>query len=232
MKNINRLITTVILYLIISACGKEERLMYKESPAIYFSRDFPLPDSVNYTFVVKPDTLLRDTVYLNIRITGLATDADRKFNLVIADSSTAIKGTHFDIGPAVVKAGQYAVKFPVYLFRTPDMKNKVFSVYFRIASSDDFAEGFAGNLKYQIRVTDMLLKPSDWSDFFYGAYSLTKHQFMVSRLGTTAITMGTGAQFSEIMSILQKMRVELIRYENANGPLVDENGNRVTFPAI
>jgi Domain of unknown function (DUF4843) len=222
MKNINRLIATAILYLLISACGKEDRLMYKEPPAIYFSRDFVLPDSINYTFVVKPDTVLRDTVYLNIRITGL----------VIADSSTAVKGTHFDIGPAVIKAGEYAIKFPVYLFRTPDMKNKVFSVYFRIASSDDFAAGFANSLKYQIRITDMLLKPADWSDFFYGAYSLTKHQFMVSRLGTTAITMGTGAQFSEIMSILQKMRVELVKYENVNGPLIDENGNRVTFPAI
>ena len=232
MKNISGLIATAILYLLISACSKEERLMYKEAPAIYFSRDFVMPDSINYTFAVKPDTVLRDTVYLNIRISGLATKTDRKFNLVIADSSTAVKGKHFDIGPTVIKAGEYAIKFPVYLFRTADMKDKVFAIYFRIAGSDDFAAGFGNSLNYQIKVTDKLLKPADWSDFFYGAYSLTKHQFMVSRLGTTAITMGTGAQFSQIMSILQKMRVDLVKYENANGPLIDENGNRVTFPAI
>jgi hypothetical protein len=232
MKNIYRLIATAILYLLVSACGKEERLMYKEAPAIYFSRNVVMPDSVNYTFVVKPDSVLKDTVYLNIQISGLASDKDRTFNLVIADSSTAVKGKHFDIGPTVIKAGQYAIKFPVYLFRTPDMKDKVFSIYFSMGSSADFAAGFSNSLKYQVRVTDKLLKPADWSDFFYGPYSLTKHQFMVSRLGTTAITMGTGAQFSEIMSILQKMRVELVKYESANGPLVDENGNKVTFPAI
>lgn len=191
-----------------------------------------MPDSINYTFVVKPDSVLKDTLYLNIRISGLAANTDRKFNLVMADSSTAVKGKHFDIGPTVIKAGEYAIRLPVYLFRTADMKDKVFSIYFRIAASDDFAAGFSDNLKYQIRVTDKLLKPADWSDFFYGTYSLTKHQFMVSRLGTTAITMGTGAQFSEIMSILQKMRVELVKYENTNGPLIDENGNRVTFPTI
>lgn len=232
MKNANQLLSAILLYILVSACTKEERLMFKESPSIYFSRDFTFPDSISYSFVVKPDTVQRDTVYLNVRITGTAMNTDRKFNLMIADSSTAVRGTHFDIGDPVIKAGEYAAKIPVYLLRTPDMKHKVFSIYFRIGASNDFQAGFNNNLNYQVVVTDMLLKPSDWSTFFYGAYSLVKHQFMVSRLGTTAITMGTGAQFSEIMSILQKMRVELIKYENANGPLIDENGNRVTFPTI
>ncbi|SEW54218.1 DUF4843 domain-containing protein [Chitinophaga arvensicola] len=232
MKNINRLIASFLIYLLIGACGKEDRLMYKEAPSISFRRDVVMPDSINYTFVVKPDSLLTDTIYLNIRISGVASDKDRKFNLMTGENSTAIKGKHFDIGETVIKAGVYAIKFPVYLHRTPDMKDKIFSIYFRMGSSDDFKAGFDNSLTYQVKVTDKLLKPADWSDFFYGSYSLAKHQFMVSRLGTTAITMGTGAQFSQIMSILQKMRVELIKYENVNGPLIDENGNRVTFPTI
>jgi hypothetical protein len=228
-------ITVILLIFILAACTKEDRLMYKESPSVYFYQQIVNPDSINYTFVVKPDSVLTDTLYLNLRITGVAADKDRKVNIILADSSTAKKGVHFNIPDAIIKAGTYDVKVPVYILRTADEKNSVFTAYFTIAASDDFKPGYSNDLIYKIGITDQLIKPSDWSgiiELFYGAYSKVKHQFMVSRLGTTAITLTTGAQFSEIMSILQKMRVELIKYEDANGPLIDENGTRVTFPVL
>jgi hypothetical protein len=228
-------IAIVIILLTAIACSKEERLTYEESPSVYFYKFRTNPDSTNYTFVVKPDSVLTDTLYLTLRISGVAVDRDRKVNIVLADSSTAQSGKHFTIPEAIIKAGTYDAKIPVYVLRSPDEKDSIFVAYFNIASSEDFKAGYSGDLTYKIGITDQLIKPSDWSGItalFYGAYSKVKHQFMVSRLGTTAITISTGAQFSEIMSILQKMRVELIKYEAENGPLIDENGVRVTFPVL
>lgn len=228
-------IAIVIILLTAVACSKEERLTYNESPSVYFYKFRTNPDSTNYTFVVKPDSVLTDTLYLMLRITGVAADKDRKVNIVLADSSTAQQGKHFNIPEAIIKAGAYDTRVPVIVLRSPDEKDSVFVAYFNIAASADFQPGYFADLTYKIGITDQLIKPGDWSgitELFYGAYSKVKHQFMVSRLGTTAITISTGAQFSEIMSILQKMRVELIKYEAENGPLTDENGIRVTFPVL
>lgn len=236
-KNYNSMKYIVIILLLFTAaaCTKEERLTYNESPSVYFYKFITNPDSINYTFVVKPDSVLTDTLYLNLRITGQASDKDRKVNIVLGDGSTAQKGKHFNIAEAIIKAGTYDVKVPVYILRSPDEKDSIFVAWFNIAASDDFKPGYNSDLTYKIGITDQLIRPADWSgitELFYGAYSKVKHQFMVSRLGTTAITISTGAQFSEIMSILQKMRVELVKYEAQNGPLIDENGVRVTFPVL
>ena len=228
-------ITIIMILLTVASCKKEERLTYNESSSVYFYKFRTNPDSTNYTFVVKPDSVLTDTLYLMLRISGVAVDKDRKVNIVLADSSTAQQGKHFNIPEAIIKAGAYDAKIPVYVLRSPDEKDSIFIAYFNIAPSADFKPGYNSDLTYKIGITDQLIKPSDWNgitELFYGAYSKAKHQFMVSRLGTTAITISTGAQFSEIMSILQKMRVELIKYEAENGPLIDENGVRVTFPVL
>lgn len=238
MKNIiNKIYLLACLALAFTACDKDDRLMYEEAPEVYFYNGSSVvnPDSVEYTFVIKPDTLMRDTVLLNLRISGSASDKDRVVNLKLGEGSNAVKDKHFSFDPVIVKAGEYSVQVPVYLLRTEDMKNTLFKIYLEIGESEDFKIGFANRTSYLIKVTDQLIRPSDWAgivELFYGKYSKVKHQFMVSRLGTTKITMSTGAQFSEIMSILQKMRVELIKYEAENGPLIDENGDVVTFPTL
>ncbi|MBV7531399.1 DUF4843 domain-containing protein [Chitinophaga sp. sic0106] len=235
MKTKLLLLIAAVVLVFTQACTKEDRLMYDQEPSVYFYKQIVNPDSVNYSFVVKPDSVTQDTIWLNLRITGKAGNTDRKINIQLDDSSTATAGKHFMMPQAVIAAGTYSVRTPVIILRSPDEKDSVFTAYFSIGDSPDLQKGYSDKLSYKISVTDQLVKPSDWNgitELFYGSYSKVKHQFMVSRLGTTAVTMSTGAQFSELMSILQKMRVDLLKYEAINGPLIDENGTRVTFPVI
>ena len=213
-------------------CNKEDRLMYENDPGIFFFEGWYIlnPDSIDRTFVVKPEDIIKDTVMLNLRISGFAADKDREVNLVVADSSTGERGKHFQFDPVIIKAGEYTAQVPVYLSRTPDMKTKQFRIWLTLGESADFEPAFGNRTSYLIKVTDQLSKPEDWGDWLYGNYSLVKHQFMVSRLGHARITMSMGAQFSEMLSILQKMRTELADYELEHGVLIDENGDQVTFP--
>lgn len=214
------------------ACNKGEKLMYTDDPGIFFFEGYTTvnPDSIDRSFVVKPDDITADTVILQLRISGFAADKDRQVNLLVADSSTGEKGKHFRFDPVIVKAGEYKVDVPVYLLRTPDMKQNQFRIWLTLGESADFKPAFKSRISYLIKVSDQLTKPEDWEDWLYGNYSLVKHQFMVSRLGHAKITMSMGAQFSEMLSILQKMRTELADYELENGLLMDENGDQVTFP--
>ncbi|ATL46056.1 hypothetical protein COR50_02135 [Chitinophaga caeni] len=234
MKSIYKFLFTISCIAACYACSKEERLMFDEPAGIYFydGTNVVDKDSVDYSFIIKPDTLVQDTVYLYLRISGEASDVDRAVNIGFTGKTTAIEGKHFTLTPPVIKAGEYDAEVPVYLHRTEDMQDSTFVIQFEIKDNEVFRQGPTDRLLYKITVTDQLIKPSDWQTLFYGSYSKVKHQFMVSRLGTTAITISTGAQFSQIMSILQKMRVELLNYEKENGPLFDENGDRVTFPTL
>ncbi|MEC5143234.1 DUF4843 domain-containing protein [Chitinophaga sp. 212800010-3] len=236
MKIISSIIATILLFfitVIFTECKKGERLMYKNAPLVYFSGSVPaaLGDSLPYSFVVRPDTVTKDTVTLRFRISGFAADKDRSVNVQIDQSTTAKQGTHFDISPAVIKAGSYTAEMYVILHRTPDLKEKTFLINLVIDKSPEFDVGL-GNSDLRIFVTDQLLMPSDWPDFIYGPYSRVKHQFMVEHLNSIKITESLGAQLSEMLAILQKMRLELLKYESVNGPLMDENGERVTFPSF
>lgn len=233
-------ITCTITAVILTSCSESEELMFNiEKPGVYFYKLNGQEgiDSLDYSFVISPASVLKDTLdeELRVRIMGQAAPYDREINLKVDDSSTAIRGEHFDFpNPLILPANAFEVYVPVYLYRTEDLKESVKTIYLTLAESEDFIVGFQGNKQHIIKVTDMLTRPSDWygglTDLFYGTYSMRKHEFMVQTLGTTNITFATGAAISQMMAFQQKMLVEIVKYEAENGPMIDENGNRVTFP--
>lgn len=231
----------LLLTAILAACGKDDRVMYKEDPRIYFSKFVNNPDSVDYSFGVKPAELLTDTVYLTLRIMGTATDKDREIKLTIADSSKAKAGYHYNIGPLVMPANAYEVRVPVILYRKPGLKDSIVTVNFIIAESKDFKPGYSDKpnplinvydrLHYKISFNDQLLKPTVWDSRLavnFGVYSTTKFKFMIL---TTGKTDWNGTIYPGDQNFLiQTVKLSLYNYELANGPMLDENGVRVVFP--
>lgn len=242
MKTLTNLTAFICLLgvLILSSCSADENLMFdQEKSGIYFYKaaGYEFTDSLNFSFVIFPESQTSETLEeeLHLRIMGQAAAEDRVVNLLVADSSTAVRGEHFDFPETVIiPANEFEVFVPVTLYRTEDLKESVKRIYFTLEASEDFTEGITDNLQHIITVTDQLTRPSDWNggltDLFYGAYSERKHEFMVQTLGTTSITMGTGGSISEMMSFQQQMLVALAKYEAENGPMFDEAGNQVTFP--
>src|ERR1044071_6584991 len=92
-----------------TACKKSELTKYDQPDMIYIYKDAfnTNRDSISYSFAIKPASLKADTVKVPLRIMGLAKNVDREVKVrVVTDSSTAVAGTHFDILPVVVKAGE------------------------------------------------------------------------------------------------------------------------------
>lgn len=246
MKNILKIISLIgITSGVIASCTSDELLMYnQEKPGVYFyqigaTANGPLEGTfgVDYNFITEPASKTKDTLTeeLLLRIMGVAVNYDREINIVLEDSSSAVQGVHFDLpDPVIMPANTYEVYIPVYLYRTDDLQTDTKTIYLTIEESNDFDTGYDANLQHYITVTDQLTQPSDWpgfiSDSYYGTYSKVKHEFIVQTLGTIRITMATGSSISQIMSFYQKLILALSRYEAANGPLLDENGVRVTFP--
>lgn len=242
MKSFNlytRIIATLVIGLSLAGCSKNDRLMYEEDPRIYFYTSA----IVDYTFAVRPASYTVDTLYIPVRIMGSAANRDRTFNLKVEDSSTAKLGYHITFAPLVIPANTYQISLPVYLHRKPGLKDSVVTAHISIAESADFKLGYingltntgtAGTLDrlhYRINITDQLTKPANWETVwvnYFGVFSKVKFQFLIQVTGRTSWT-STGLP-QDLNFMIQTAKYALYNYELANGPLMDEFGNRVVFP--
>lgn len=234
------LIAMLLMATLISAgCNKQNAIMYKEDPRVYFKKVNVLSDSLVYSFGVKANSVLADTVYLQLRIMGTAADYDREINIHLSDTSTAKAGYHFNLGPLVMPANKYETKIPVYLYRKPGLKDSMVTADFIIGGSKDFqpgyndkmANGVTDRLHYKISITDKLSKPANWDGRllpYFGTYSLVKLQYMIQVTGRTDWTVLIYP--NELNALTQQVKLALSEYETVNGKLLDENGAVIEFP--
>ncbi|WP_161964193.1 DUF4843 domain-containing protein [Chitinophaga flava] len=231
------------LLVIFSSCKKTEVMSYDEPARAYFLIPYEAdsPDTLNYTFAIKPDMLLIDTVRLPVRIMGAAATTDRIVGVQpVADSTSAVAGQDYLLLPTVVKAGAFTGNVQVVLKRNATMKTKLLRLSLQIVPSADFQPGVdklafkngwsGAKTRFRIRFSDMLTKPDIWDAVmasFFGKYSATKYKFIIDVTGVSEFSRSIpyGA-FSVYKTLCQE---KLAAYELTNGPLVDENGERVSF---
>lgn len=106
MKKIKYNIAIILLLplmLLTNACVEEHYLRFDVSQTgIYFSRD-----TFNYSFGVTPIDVRTYTYKMPIRIMGTIADVDRPIAYeIMADTTSAKSGIHYDIVDAVVPAGK------------------------------------------------------------------------------------------------------------------------------
>lgn len=238
-KNYSLLIGLLAFMIILGSCAKDQRLMYEQDPRIYFYESQIHRDSLVYTFGVQPVDRQKDTAYIIVRIMGNAVPYDREIHLIALDSSTAKAGRDYDFGPLSVRAGLYQDTLQVYLYKTAAMQDSVFTLYLKIGESKDFKPRFQEDStsvsgsplqNYKISITDQLTEPTRWSSFvsWFGAFTKIKFQFMIVATGKT--DWESTVYPAELNYLAQQVKAALVDYENANGPLIDEFGNRVVFP--
>ena len=236
------------LLVMATGCEKSELVRYEEPAMIYvyreaFNND---GDSVAYSFAIKANNLQVDTIKVPVRIMGDATNTDREVKLaVIADSTTAVEGTHYEFLPYHIPAGEFSADLPVLVKRTADLKNQEVRLLLQVTASKDFQPGIphspvAGNfagagLKYLVKINDFLTKPSNWDTrliYYFGTYSQVKFKFIIDITGITDFPVGSPPAFSfgEMQYYNAFCKSKLSDHETANGPLLDEFGLPVTFP--
>ncbi|MBO9201599.1 MULTISPECIES: DUF4843 domain-containing protein [Niastella] len=247
-KKIKYLYILLLFGVAITACKKSNPTSYTQADRIYFYKDNynPDKDSIVYSFAIKSNALVQDTVKIPLRIMGVAAGFDRTVTIqVVADSSTALP-QQYDLLPTIVKAGDYTTNVQLLVNRAPALKTADVRLLLEIGTSDDFLPGVynsatsttsgGGSVRFPVRINDILTKPSNWDGFcatYFGAYSQVKYKLVIDVTGRTEfLTTGDDpVSIPQMNFFKKKCRNYLTDLNTANGiNLKDENGNEITFP--
>lgn len=226
---------TLALFITGWACGcqKEERLIYKDVPRIYIYKNTLAYayDSLNYSFAVKNSARVRDTVWATVRIMGDAISKDRVIEFRPVDSlTTAVEGRDYELMKYIMPSDSFTTRLGIIIRKTPEMDVKTLKLVMKLMPSRDFQTGIYDQLFYRVVISNILVKPNDWDSWlknYFGSYSERKYRFIIDVLGIAEFT--DAMSYSEYGYFAQRMKNALADYETKNGPMIDENGNRVVF---
>lgn len=221
------------------ACKKQEVATYSGEDGITFYRGQYESDSLSYSFAFSLTPKQRDTLFLNMRVQGAATDFARTVSVKAATGSTASEGVDYLLPEVKLPAGSISIRYPVVLLNSPGMLTNVYRLVVEVAPNKDFATGAYGSeitgetvavKSMKIDVTNTIVRPSYWDyiEGYFGAFSVRKFKFMIEVTGFTNFSQeAIGIDGSYNLPV--KLRNALAEYEAINGPMIDENKNEVTF---
>lgn len=229
-----------------TSCKKSELQSFGDLAMVHFYKkyDNAKKDSFQYSFAIKADALIEDTVKLAVRIAGVAANRDRTLGLkAIADSTTAVEGIDYKIHSAIVHAGKYEDSILLLVYRKPEMKTVNKRLLLEIIPSADFQPGLTnmpsgtlltgGSVQLLVKINDFLTQPANWSmlSTFFGPFSLVKYKFIIEVTGLAEFNYGsaTGISYGEMTAYQNMMRDALSDYNNEHGTMMDENGQPVSF---
>ncbi|HEY0273224.1 MAG TPA: DUF4843 domain-containing protein [Chitinophaga sp.] len=204
------------------------------------------PDSLNYSFVSRPDSITLDTIWLPVRIAGNTAPADRAISMTAVDTATtAVAGKDYQLLQYVMPKGYFTTQLGIILYRTPALQNTTLQLTVQLQPNSGFpalmkdtasANGrmFSRNT-YRITFTDQLVKPANWDSFLvylFGTYNKVKYRFIIEVTGRTDFPVsGAGAMsYGQLLYYQGILKTALSNYNAAHGNLTDENGNPVTIP--
>lgn len=223
-----------IIAWIFMSCKKQALQSYENDPRINveFVKNETVSDSVFYSFVIKNTSVVKDTIPITANIMGEPADHDRVIKLEADPSgTTAMEGTHYELGELIMPANAYSAELPVIIKRTDDLQEKTIRLTLRVVASADFKPGAPELSRVVIVWNDILSKPSNWDelwDLIFGAYSRTKHQFINDHTNLAG-KYEDNAYIEEISLLLfsytSVVREALVEYNNAHPghPLRDED---------
>lgn len=239
MTNISRtLLVALGTILFFVGCKKSELTKYDQPDKVYvykLSSDAN-KDSATFSFALRPSAQLQDTVKIPLRIMGTARGADRQVQVnVVADSSTGVAGTHYQLLPAIIPANSFTGYIPVLVKKTPDMKTTEFRLWVEVGTSADFQPGIPTSLRYLVKINNFFTKPSNWDSQlvgFFGAFSQVKYGFIINVTGRSEFSFSGTDAINSPMATYYKVQCKnaLADYNAANGTLYDEFGLPITFP--
>jgi len=177
----------------LAACSKADLVSYNTNDNIYFDLDAAgNRDSILYTFAYYPDKL-QDTVWVPVRISGIRTDRDRSYKVIIIDSATtAIANTHYEPfrESYVLPAGTGTAALPVVLFNNdPELVNRSFAITIQLVNTEDFGADLKQIITARVVFSNKLEKPKWWEMWLGGYYSQVKHQLFRLAATTEDLTM-------------------------------------------
>ena len=221
------------IFLLIS-CQENDRMVYGEKPAVYFSDYTEGADSLLYSFRIKASE--RDTIYVNVKLLGDLLESPANFRVVALDNSTAIAGKHYVALPETFEFGANTslMQFPIILTKPgEELDASTVTLELALEATENLDLGYPDRVKMRLMITNQLIKPSYWDmplSLYFGEYSEVKHQRCILIMGhdfplTEAELSGWGG-LNAYSYWMQQGRVVCEYY--AIHTEYDENGNLIT----
>lgn len=259
MRTKHLFIPIILIILGISSCKQDAYFLFNDVARIQFGPDiariysasYNMADTTkNFTFYYNSATSTQDTTFFDIYAIGGPTSSDRAYSLKqiqLTDGTTnAVSGTDYKAftdptvaGKYVIKAGQVHAFAPIVMLRNAGLKTKTVTLKFTLDENENFKMGEATNLWRKVIFTDRLSQPTAWStsitQYYFGAYSVTKHAFMIQVTGQkwdqTFMSTVT-SDYAQLQYYISSVKHALVDYNNAHpgNPMKDENGQLIVMP--
>lgn len=246
------------MLLALASCKKDQYYLYDDVSRIQFGPEiariyqptYNLADTLKaFTFYYEDAALTEDTVFFDIYAIGGVAKQERSFTLEQEQVSNAVNAEPGIDYVAfndprltrnfVIKAGEVHTRVPVILLRNTGLKTKTVTLKLKVAVNENFQLGERSNLWRKIVFTDRLSQPSAWdansTRYYYGNYSVAKHQFMIETTGLKwdqDFMVALPSDYALLQYYLGVLKTALIDYNKAHpgNPLKDESGEMVIFP--
>ena len=157
----------LVAVLLLVSCSQENYMRYDSSyNGLYFTAD-----SLTYSFSVTPVETRTHSIQIPVKMMGVLSDQDREIPFkVMADSTTAIEGKHYQVGSHVIKADSIYGNISIILLRD-GLEGSYATGYtryrlsLRLASNDYFVPTLQdGDQFYDLKFDNSIEQPS-WLDY-------------------------------------------------------------------
>lgn len=238
--------TTLILLAIITltACKKEKTEVFNGKAGIsFYYVASGGADSTNFSFANQIVQKSRDTIFVRMRVMGTAVNYDREIEVKALPATTAKEGVNFILPKIILPADSLNTTYPIVLINSEDLKTNTYHLEVAVAENKDFVQGVVGQANittrniplYKINFNNQLIQPDYWKYIanYFGDYSNVKYRFMIDVCGFSDFkpdSIGGTLSYSDFLNYNVKLKNALKIYEDANGPLLDETGQQISFP--
>ena len=181
MKN-KYIILLNLLFLFLGWACSNDAIVYNpdQKRNIYFFKDASkynsgvVPDTIAFSFAA-----LEETEYqydIPVKFIGMPVEKDVECEVeVLADSTTAKQGKHFEIEKLVFPKGKVEGILSLHLNRTEDIMSSPVMIYLRFKENDRFTA--MENEHYRLSVVDgVLVAPAWWPANHFGVYANNNHK--------------------------------------------------------
>lgn len=185
-------ITVTIVTL--AGCKKQEFLYQDITSRIWLGRidadggQTVFKDSSVSSFLLKPATAQKDTLYITANVTGVTAGADRPFSLQVVPQFTNVTPADYTILPAIMPANSFTAQVPVVVNKNVTGLNlarerAVLTVHF--VANANFGYAAQGRDTFRVIWYNFLPRPDGWSavQSFIGNFSQAKYKFILDFFG-------------------------------------------------
>ena len=156
------LYTIVMAMLVLASCSENERMVYTDTPGIYFPDYVVGADSLVYSFRMKDTD--RDTIQIHVKLLGDLLDEAGAYE---ADKSVS--------------------SFPVVVMKPgAELDEATVMLELSLKATESLSLGYPDRVNMRLMITNQLVKPAYWDmplALYFGEYSKVKHQRCILLMG-------------------------------------------------